>query len=91
MKKTLCVMTSLAVLFVFNVPTYAWNSRGHMMVAAVAYGKLSPRTKKRVAELIGRNPDFDKFLEKIPDGIPEATKQKMLFMLAATWPDMIKS
>lgn len=58
------------------------------MVAAVAHDKLNANTKKRVAQLIGRNPNFDLFLEKIPDGTPEVTKQKMLFMIAATWPDM---
>lgn len=91
MKKALCVITTLALLLVFSAPSYAWNGRGHMMVAAVAYGKLTAKTKRRVAELIGRNPDFDKFLDKIPDGTTEATKQKILFMIAATWPDMIKS
>lgn len=82
---------SVTLIMALSVSSYGWNGRGHMMVAAVAYDKLTAKTKKRVAALIGRNPDFDAFLEKIPDGTPEKTKQKMLFMLAATWPDMIKS
>jgi hypothetical protein len=43
------------------VPQYAftWNSRGHMMVVAVAYQKLNQATKDRVDTLLLLNPDRD--------------------------------
>jgi hypothetical protein len=82
---------SLTLIIASSVCSYGWNSRGHMMVAAVAYDKLTANTKKRVAVLIRRNPDFRLFLKQVPRGTSEAKKQKMLFMVAATWPDMIKS
>lgn len=82
---------SLTLIIAVSGCSYGWNSRGHMMVAAVAYDKLTPNTKKRVAELIRRNPDFAQFVKQVPRGTSAAKKPKMLFMIAATWPDMIKS
>jgi hypothetical protein len=38
-------------------PAYAWNNRGHMMVAAVAYQKLTQAKKDRVNALLLLNPD----------------------------------
>src|SRR5262249_26735480 len=75
------------------VPQYAltWNGRGHMMVAAVAYQKLNQATKDRVDALLLLNPDRDNWLDLIP-ATASPTKQKMMvFMVAATWADRIKS
>jgi hypothetical protein len=35
-----------------NAPALAWDDQGHMMVAAVAYDKLTPPIKARVAALL---------------------------------------
>ena len=35
---------------------FSWNSRGHMMVAAVAYQKLNQSAKDRVDALLLLNP-----------------------------------
>ena len=63
---------TLTLLVTLSAPTYAWNSRGHMMVAAVAYQKLTQTTKDRVDALLFLNPDRDKFLALIPAGTSPA-------------------
>jgi hypothetical protein len=62
-----------------------------MMVAAVAYEQLTQRTKDRVEALLVLNPDRDNWFALIPPGTSAARTKKMLFMIAATWPDRIKS
>ena len=78
------------ILIALNAPAYAWNPRGHMMVAAVAYSKLKPAVKGRVQTILLLNPDRPNWVAMIPAGTSPANKKKMLFMIAATWPDRIK-
>jgi len=85
------IVCSLALMLVCRGPAYGWNSRGHMMVAAVAYQKLTPQAKARVDALLLLNPDRVHWFDLIPDGTSVARTNMMLFMIAATWPDRIKS
>ena len=71
--------------------SYAWNSRGHMMVAAVAYQKLMQPIKDRVDALLLLNPDRDNWLTLIPASTSASRRKMMVFMIAATWADRIKS
>jgi hypothetical protein len=81
----------LAVVLLGPQSAFSWNGRGHMMVAAVAYQKLNQATKDRVDALLLLNPDRDNWLDLIPP-ITSAPKRKMMiFMIAATWADRIKS
>jgi hypothetical protein len=82
--------TSLILIVLLSTPTYAWNNRGHMMVAAVAYRQLNQQTRNRVDALLLLNPDRPNWLSLIPQGTPAAKRKMMLFMIAATWPDRIK-
>src|SRR5262245_36944020 len=82
---------ALSLLIACRVPAYGWNSRGHIMVAAVAYQKLTPQGKARVDALLLLNPDRVHWFDLIPDGTSAARTKMMLFMIAATWPDRIKS
>lgn len=82
---------SLTLIMAASISSYAWNSRGHMMVAAVAYGRLTPAVKARVDALLLLNPDRDNWLDLIPANTSAANKKKMLFVIAATFPDRIKS
>jgi S1/P1 Nuclease len=85
------IACALALLFAGSVPAFGWDDRGHMMVAAVAYEQLTQRTKDRVEALLVLNPDRDNWFALIPPGTSAARTKKMLFMIAATWPDRIKS
>jgi hypothetical protein len=49
--RKVAISTVLASLL-WAAPALAWNGFGHMTVAAVAYDKLTPATKKKVAGLV---------------------------------------
>jgi hypothetical protein len=61
-----------------------------MMVAAVAYDQLAPATQARVDHLLTLNPYYKRWLAKLLPGVSKSQQSKMVFMLAATWPDAIK-
>jgi len=72
-------------------PGFSWNGQGHMVVAYVAYQKLTKKTRTRVGNLMKLNPYYDKWVGMLPAGTPAKYKRMMIFMIAATWPDEIKS
>jgi hypothetical protein len=81
-----------ACLIFFSSTSQAWFGFGHMAVAYVAYQKLTPEKKARVAVLLKKNPYYNtKWKALIPSGTPADQQELMLFMIAATWPDQIKS
>jgi hypothetical protein len=67
-----CVLISTA-------PAYAWNSFGHMEVAAVA--------KKEATRLLKKNPRYKTWT----NGVAANQRDQIAFVKAATWPDEIKS
>ena len=82
---------ALALTLVSTLTSQAWDTQGHMMVAGVAYKKLTKQTKNRVDTLLVLNPDRDNWLKLIPHGTSATKRKMMIFMVAATWPDRIKS
>jgi len=84
---------SLVLLVICLTPaqSFAWGNEGHMMVAFIAYQLLNPVTRARADALIALNPEFDTWKTLIPASVPDADRPAMLFMIAATWPDRIKS
>jgi hypothetical protein len=67
-------------------PALAWNDQGHMMVAAIAFDQLTPKTKSRVGQLLGLN----KYPTKGTNDAGPTDKAKAAFIVAATAPDAIK-
>ena len=91
MKHTRRVLTLFLVLTFTPCLASAWNDKGHMMVAFLAYQKLTPATRARVAVLLSLNPSIAKWRAMIPTSVPSADRPARLFAIAATWPDQIKS
>jgi hypothetical protein len=58
-----------------------------MAVAGVAWEHMTPAARQRAAVLIRLNPSYDTWTT----GVPEADKDRVAFMKAATWPDEIRS
>jgi len=85
MRRTALVLSCLAFS---SVPAWSWNGFGHMEVAAVAWDGLSdkPQIQARITELLMRNPLYDSWTMDVPSDI----REKVGFMMAATWPDIIK-
>jgi hypothetical protein len=71
-------------------PAAAFNARGHMIVAEVAYAHLTDKAKTKASELIRVNPDYAKLISGF-ESAPRAKQDQVAFVRAATWPDMIKS
>lgn len=84
-------LVMIAMVLVAQRPAYAWSTVGHMAVAFAAYQQLEQTTKDRVDELLAKNPDRKNWLKQIPSGVSAKERKMRLFMLAATWPDRIKS
>jgi hypothetical protein len=70
-----------------SVPAQGWNSRGHMIVAAIAWDHLTAAKKRRVSQLIRLNPNYATWV----NGVAAADRDRVAFMRAATWPDEIRT
>jgi hypothetical protein len=80
------LITSIAALLAYPLSALAWFDIGHMTVAAVAYQRLDPSVRAKVAKLLQRNPDYDQWTF----GVPNAHRDIVAFVHAATWADDIK-
>ncbi len=85
------VVLALCLAWTSAAPAFAWNDEGHMAVAYLAYQRLQPETRARVTALLKLNPYYARWLAAIPQGTPKADVDRMIFMIAATWPDQIRS
>lgn len=68
-------------------PSFAWNDLGHMTVAATAWSRMSDQAKSRATTLLKLNPKYDRWVANIP----QADRDRVAFIRAATWADHIKS
>src|SRR5215467_4845156 len=71
----------------------AWNDRGHMSVAYIAYKQLNPSVRDRVNALLKLNPRYNDWASTVDSQAPGASaddRNLMIFMIAATWSDQIK-
>jgi hypothetical protein len=73
-------------LVVTSVPAGAWNARGHMTIAGIAWKFMTPRAQQRALELLRLNPDFDTWAQ----GHSVTDPDRVAFMEAATWPDDLR-
>ena len=86
------ILVALCVAVVlFTRPAAAWNDKGHMAVAFVAYQQLTPVVRERVDRLVRMNPYYRRWLAMIPSTVPAGERNLAVFMIAATWADQIKS
>jgi len=67
-------------------PAAAWNGRGHMVVAAVAWDEMTPAARARASELVRLNPRYAAWTS----GVPDSLRDEIAFIKAATWPDELR-
>lgn len=87
---SLPLLATVFVLLQSLVPAMAWNRVGHMCVASVTYSKLSKTTRSKIAQLLTLNPDYANWVAQLPTDLAAKDKDRVLFMIAATWADRIK-
>ena len=69
-----------------STPAGAWYDFAHMEIAAIAWSKLTPATRARIARLLKLNPMYAAWTKNVP---PQ-DRDQIVFLRAATWPDAIK-
>lgn len=86
-----------SVLLTVSAPAQAWNKAGHMVSGAIAYQTLkreSPKSIGQVIAVLKQHPQYEstwlRRLEAIPN-LNDDDRDLYLFMLAARWPDDIRS
>jgi hypothetical protein len=90
-KRPLQLFSVFLALASLSRPLFAWNNFGDMVVASVAYRNLDSQTRAKVDKLLALNLYFKgTWSATIPGGTASDDRARMIFMLAATWPDAIK-
>src|SRR5229473_715212 len=84
--KTL-ISAILAAVLLSTSSVWAWDRDGHMQVAEIAWKHLTAASRARVSELLKLNPNYHNWIAKVP----AAKRKQVAFVMAATWPDFIKS
>jgi hypothetical protein len=82
---------SAALVFFFAVaaPAFAWNDKGHMVSARLAWRKLSQGQRSKVIEILKKHPHYNEYLSaKQPKGF---SADEWVFLRAATWPDWVRT
>ena len=64
----------------------AWNDLGHMMMANIAYDRLTPEVREKVTVLLSLNPQYATWVA----GLTDDEKPRVAFLRASRWADDIK-
>jgi hypothetical protein len=84
--KTL-ITAILAAVLLLTSSVWAWDGEGHMQVAEIAWKHLTAASRTRVSTLLMLNPNYSTWIANVP----AAKRDQVAFVMAATWPDFIKS
>ena len=78
------LILSLVTLLFLSSPAMAWNDKGHMVVAKLAWDRLTPAERTAAIGILTAHPHYKEFLAVgRHDNIPD---DQWVFMRAATWP-----
>jgi hypothetical protein len=90
MKKPFAVVI-LAVAMLLPQSAFAWNNTGHKLVASIAWDNLSEPARNEIISLLLKAP-ADACLRNLfqANGPNENERKRQFFILAATWPDIIR-
>jgi hypothetical protein len=86
MRRTV-ILVVVALSLLLPQMAQAWNSTGHMLVAAMAYRKLTPACKLQVDNVLQTHPEYAQWSKDLTD----VDQDLYVFMQAATWPDAIRT
>ena len=89
-RRTAAFLVAGLVWAVSIEPAGAWNERGHMLVAFIAFRHLDADVKTEVGRLLRLNPQFKSWVENLPPSATEERRTETAFVRASRWPDDIK-
>jgi hypothetical protein len=72
-------------------PAHAWDQKGHRVIAAIAWDIMDPDTRTKAAAILRGAPgDSGLLAEDSGSALPQAPRDRELFLRAATWPDIVR-
>lgn len=81
-------LVMFVVLIVLASPAFAWNDAGHMLIARIAWLRMSPDERAKVSDVLKRHPHYESYLtDKCP---ADVAREEWAFLRAATWSDYIR-
>lgn len=93
MKKFAFRTLVLAIITLISIfPAFAWDEVGHKITAYIAWQQMTPVTREQVIKILLASPEdaqLSTFYASYGSRTLE-TRQREFFMLAATWPDIIR-
>lgn len=70
-------------------PAVAWNDKGHMVIARLAWKGLAPIERAVVVDILKSHPHYNEFLKaQRPEAMSE---DEWVFLRAAAWADWVRS
>ena len=83
----------MIAIFLFAWSTaHAWNARGHMIMATIAYQQLSADKKATITEILKLHPEYHRSWKHDFNGLEDEVELGLyLFMQASVWPDHIRN
>ncbi|MEO6587977.1 MAG: S1/P1 nuclease [Pyrinomonadaceae bacterium] len=86
------ILVLFSILFVFaSVTAKAWDDAGHKTIAYIAWNQMSPEVRERAFKILMSAPeDSDLSVFYLQDSRSADVKKRELFMIAATWADIIR-
>jgi hypothetical protein len=86
------VAVMIAALVFSSADSFAWIGTGHKVVALIAWGDMTPKTREAVTALLKQHPRYDKdLIENAPADQTADERARTAFAVAATWPDLVRS
>jgi hypothetical protein len=86
--RSVAIITTTLVLALAPA-AQAWNEKGHMVVARLAWLKLSPDARTAASEILKTHPHYEEYLAA--DRPAEIAVDEWAFMRAGYWPDWVRS
>ena len=80
------------VFLSFSIPALAWDETGHKITAYIAWQRMTPEVREKVIKILQSAPE-DSQLATFYISYGSRTREsraREFFMIAATWPDIIK-
>ena len=77
----------ISIILISPVLLSAWNSTGHMIVAAIAYDQMDTELQYKVRDILEKHPMYNSWMQEMPDNFNEGA---YLMMKSSLWPDQIR-
>jgi hypothetical protein len=92
MPKAVKFLVLFLTFFAFaSISVKAWDDAGHKTIAYIAWNQMSPEARERAFKLLMIAPeDSDLNVFYLQDSRSAEVKKRELFMIAATWADIVR-